>query len=147
MQSGHESRQRATERKQAGFSLVELMVVVAIIGLISSIALPNLQTYARRSRRSEAFLNLSGIYKAQKLHHTETGAYGSTFEDIGFEIAGATLIDPNTLQSQYYTYTIEAFAVGPAQNANYSAVATGDLDPSDSMLDIIMIEGGVVVTD
>ncbi len=123
------------------------MVVVAIIGVIGSIALPSLQSYVWRARRNEAFINLNGIYKSQMTYLIENGRYGSTFDDIGFEISGATQLDPNTIQSQYYTYTIQAIEVDGVANANYSAVATGDLDPSDAMLDIIMIESGVVVTD
>lgn len=123
------------------------MVVVAIIGVIGSVAMPSLQAYVWRAKRNEAFLNLNGIYKSQKTYQAENGRYGSTFDEIGFQIEGATMVDPNTIQSQYYTYTLQAIEVDGVANANYSAVATGDLDPSDAMLDIIMIESGVIVTD
>jgi len=131
--------------RRGGFTLVELMIVVAIIGVISSIAIPSMQDSARRARRSEAFLNLKGIYTAQKIYFTEEGRYGSTFDQIGFEIAGATPLDDTTIQSQFYTYTLQSLDVDGVSSANYSAVAAGDLDPSDAMLDIIMIESGVVV--
>lgn len=131
--------------RDGGFSLVELMIVVAIIGVISSIALPNMQMHARRAKRSEAFVNLAGIFTAQKVYYTEQGSYGATFDDLGFEISGATQLDSTTIQSQYYTYTLEAFDVDGVSNANYSAIATADLDPGDAMLDIIMIESGVVI--
>jgi len=131
--------------RSGGFTLVELMIVVAIVGVLSSIAIPSLQDYARRARRSEAFLNLAGIYKAQKVYFTEQGMYGADFDEIGFEISGAMPLDSTTIQSQYYTYTMEALDVDEVAQANYSAVATGDLDPGDAMLDIIMIESGVVI--
>ena len=138
---------RESSRSIAGFSLIEVMIVVAIIGVIGSIALPSLQAYVWRARRNEAFLNLNGIYKSQMTYMVENGRYGSSFDEIGFEISGATQLDGTTIQSQYYTYTLEALEVDGIANANYSAVATGDLDPSDGMLDIIMIESGVIVTD
>lgn len=123
------------------------MVVVAIIGVISAVAIPSMQNYVRKTRRSEAFNVLAGIYKSQKVYHMENDQYGGTFAEIGFDLPGATVIDATTLQTQHYTYTLEAFAIGTTPNANYSAVATGDLDPSDPMLDIIMIEGGMIVSE
>lgn len=130
-----------------GFTLIELMVVISIIGVLSAIALPGYQAYVWRAKRNEAYLNLNGIYKSQKSYYNEFNRYGSTFEEIGFEIGGGVLLNPTTLQSKYYTYTLEAFSVNGVANANYSAVATGDLDPGDAMLDIVMIEGGVVIAD
>lgn len=134
-------------RWSSGFSLVELIVVVAILGVLASIALPSLQKYVWRAKRNEAYINLNGIYKSQKAYFVANGHYGSTFDDIGFEISGGREIDPNTIQSTYYTYTLEAFAVDGVANANYSAVATGDLDPTDAMLDIVMIESGAVIAE
>jgi len=137
----------ALNTRARGFTLIEVMIVVAIIGVISSIALPSLQAYVWKARRNEAFLNLNGIYKSQVAYRVENGRYGSTFDEIGFEISGATVVDATTLASRFYTYTLEAIAVDGVANANYSAVATGDLDPSDAMLDIIMIESGLIITD
>ena len=130
---------------QQGFTLIELMIVVSIIGVIASVSMPSLQKYVWKARRNEAFLNLNGIYKSQMTYMIENGYYGATFDDIGFMISGGNLVDPNTIQSKYYTYTLEVLEVDGVPNANYSAVATGDLDPSDAMLDIIMIESGITV--
>lgn len=141
------SNSRSKAGRREGFSLIEVMIVVAIIGVISSIAMPSLQAYVWRAKRNEAYINLNGIYKSQQTYFTEFGQYGSTFDAIGFEISGATEIDPNTIQSQYYTYTLEALEVDGVPNANYSAVASGDLDPSDAMMDIIMIESGVIILE
>lgn len=132
-------------RSNTGFTLIELMIVVSIIGVIGSIAIPSLQKYVYRAQRNEAYVNLNGIFKAQKTFQAENGSYGTSFDDIGFEILGSQQIDPTTIQSNYYTYTLETFDVDGVVNANYSAVATGDLDPSDAMLDIIMIESGLII--
>jgi Tfp pilus assembly protein PilE len=123
------------------------MIVVATIGVIASIGIPSLQKYVYRSQRNEAYLNLNGIFKSQETFRAESGRYGSTFDEIGFEILGATQTDANTIESQFYTYTLEAFEVDGVANANYSAVASGDLDPSDAMLDVIMIESGLIIKE
>ncbi len=138
---------RAASTRRRGFTLIELMVVIATLGAILAIAIPSLQKYVYRSQRNEAYLNLNGIYKAQMTSMIENGQYGTTFDEIGFEILGGNQLDPNTIESRYYTYTLNTFAVDGVPNANYTAVATGDLDPSDSMLDILMIESDLIIVE
>jgi prepilin-type N-terminal cleavage/methylation domain-containing protein len=134
-------------RGRGGFTLIELMVVVAIIGAVSSIAIPTLQKYVHRAKRNEAYLVLEGVYKAQHSFKVEQGYYALTFDELGFQILGAQRIDPTTWVSQHYTYTLSTFGVEGVEAANYQALATGDLDPSDDMLDILMIENNVIVKE
>ena len=58
-----------------GFTLVELMIVVAIIGVLASIAIPNFHDYQLRAKRTEAYANLGALVKAQKSFFAEYGAY------------------------------------------------------------------------
>jgi type IV pilus assembly protein PilE len=148
MQPDTRPRRQRKSRRSAGFTLIELMVVVATIGVISAIAIPSLQKYVWRAQRNEAYLNLNGIYKAQVSYFTETGAYADSFGALGFEILGGKLLDPQTIESQYYTYTLDAFPnTDGVANGNYQAVATGDPDPTDAILDILMIENDIIILD
>lgn len=61
--------------KSEGFSLVELMVVVAIIAVLSVIAVPNFFKFLAKAKRSEAYMNLGSIYTAQKAYWAEHGTY------------------------------------------------------------------------
>jgi len=66
---------RLRSNSEAGFTLVELMIVVGIVGLLSAIAIPNFISYQARSRRSEAYVNLAAIARIQAAYHAEQGEY------------------------------------------------------------------------
>ena len=69
---------------QRGFTLIELMIVVAIIGILAAIAIPNFNRFQSKSKQSEAKANLKGIFTAAKSRFAEKDNYGSSFSDIGF---------------------------------------------------------------
>jgi prepilin-type N-terminal cleavage/methylation domain-containing protein len=62
-------------RSQHGFTLVELMIVVALIGVLASIAIPSFMKYQARSRRTEAYVNLASIARAQKSFQAARGFF------------------------------------------------------------------------
>lgn len=76
---------------QKGFSLVELMVVVAIIGILASIAIPNFQRFQRKARQSGAKIELGGMYTAQQTFITEWGYGTSCMEQHGYGVDGESL--------------------------------------------------------
>jgi type IV pilus assembly protein PilA len=63
------------KRTQNGFTLVELMIVVGIIGVLAAIAIPNFIRYQARSRRSEAYVNLAAVARIQTAYHAEQGIF------------------------------------------------------------------------
>ncbi len=67
---------------QKGLSLIELMVVVAIIGILAAIAIPRFQKFQARARQSEAKTNLSSIYALQLSFHADQDRYS------GFSLTG-----------------------------------------------------------
>lgn len=72
-------------RREQGLTLVELMIVVAIIGVITSVAIPNFMNYQARSRRSEAYANLAAVARVQKTYQATNGEYfdsGNSWPDF-----------------------------------------------------------------
>lgn len=72
-------------RKKGGFTLIELMIVVAIIGILAAIAIPNFIRFQAKSKQSEAKTNLKAIFTAQKSFFGEKDKYSSDFTVIGFD--------------------------------------------------------------
>ncbi|MBY0516193.1 MAG: prepilin-type N-terminal cleavage/methylation domain-containing protein [Bacteriovoracaceae bacterium] len=69
---------------ESGFTLVELMVVVAIIGVLSAIAVPNFKKYQAKSKTSEAKLQLSALYTAEQSFFADYDSYGTCLQFMGY---------------------------------------------------------------
>jgi len=72
---------------EQGFSLVELMIVVAIIGVLASLAVPKFQVFQAKAKQSEAKNNLSHIYTLEQTYYGDNDAYGTVLQ-IGFSTQG-----------------------------------------------------------
>ncbi len=99
-------------KNQRGFTLIELMIVVAIVGILAAIAIPNYLTYQARTRQSEARVNLGAIFSGQVAFFANNASpdYGTTFLAIGWRPNGNTR----------YTYVLAGGGtVEPASNPAY----------------------------
>lgn len=74
---------------ERGFSVVELLIAVAIVGILAAIAVPSYDGMMARSKQSEAKGNLSSIHTLQVAYHGEQHRFGS-FVQIGFVPEGET---------------------------------------------------------
>ncbi|WP_408098468.1 type IV pilin protein [Peredibacter sp. HCB2-198] len=71
-------------KRQDGFTLVELMVVVAIIGLLSAVAIPNFRKYQAKAKMSEAKLQLSSVYTAETAFFSDFNIYHNCLAYMGY---------------------------------------------------------------
>jgi prepilin-type N-terminal cleavage/methylation domain-containing protein len=132
---------------ESGFTLIELMLVVLLISILALIAVPNFMKLVYKSRRAEAYWVLKSIHADQTGYFTEAGMYADAFGELGFTYPQGQLIDDQTIEGPYYTYTISALDQGGTERANFRVTATGNIDPSDPILDILIIENDLTVFD
>jgi type IV pilus assembly protein PilA len=71
-----------------GFTLIELMIVVAIIGILAAIAIPNFMNYQCKAKQSEAKSSLGSIRVAQEAYFAEYDKYSTDLTGIGFAVKG-----------------------------------------------------------
>lgn len=81
--------------KKSGFTLIELMVVVGIIGFLSSLAIPAYFKYLAKAKQAEVSINLASLHSAQQLYFAEHGEYSSDLSKIGWKPAS---------NNHFYTY-------------------------------------------
>jgi prepilin-type N-terminal cleavage/methylation domain-containing protein len=95
-------------RNSKGFTLIELMIVVAIIGILAAIAIPNFLNYQCKSKQSEAKQALGTLSKNQEAYVAENDTYASDIADLNFDLKGKNRYTLAVDAADTTTYTLSA---------------------------------------
>jgi len=138
--------------KRKGFTLIELMIVVAIIAILASIAIPQYKKFQLKAKTSEAKSNIGAIRSAEETYAAENDAYmqagwapsdvpgaapdpwgGDTsgFNKIGFRPAGNVYYRYGVAQGSSWTDPSDGTQVTATASTDIIIMAEGDLDEDD----------------
>ena len=129
----------AAAGQDSGFTLIELMIVVAVAALLLTIALPMYQESTRKSRRAEAVAALAQLQQRQERHRADNPQYAATF--AAFAPPAPASATPN------YTLGIASAAAGSYTiTATANAGAPQFADTSCRVLTIVMAGGNLTTS-
>lgn len=108
-----------------GFTLIELMIAVAIVAILAGVALPAYQEHVRKSRRADAHVALATLQLAQERHRSNNPAYASALGS-----GAGQLNQPSTSADGYYTLGISG--AGASGYTLTATAASGKSQAQDS---------------
>lgn len=116
--------QRSAVRNSSGFTLIELMIVVAIVGILAAVALPAYQKHILKAHRAEAKSFMLNVAQLQQQYLLDARAYASS-------ISALNTSTPSTI-SPYYTVSINAPASQPPTFIISAVPVTNSSQAADS---------------
>ena len=112
---------------EKGFTLIELMIVIAIIGILAAIAIPNFMNYQCNANQREGQAQLSNLRTALETYYAENNTYTDDFDNMGFEFKGDDLYSVSITAHDVTSFTAEAEATLRQGESKWIVTQDGDI--------------------
>ncbi len=120
------SRAIPARNRAAGFTLIELMITVAIVGILTAIALPGYKNYVRRGQQPEAFNALSDFRTKMEQYYQDNRNYGSASTACADAATASTWNTFAPTGAKYFSYAcVPDTAASDTTQQSYTITATG----------------------
>lgn len=123
---------RSYNKKMSGFTLIELMIVVAIIGILAAIAFPNFLNYQCKAKQSEAKFSLGIILTSQESYFAEYNTYASSLASISFSTKSGAEYSYSVISASSSAFVAKASAVLNSKVDVWEINSDGDLENTQS---------------
>ncbi len=132
---------RGSHRHCSGFTLIELVIVIVIVGILTAVALPGYQESIRKGRRADAKAGLMDAVNRQERFMLDRSAYTRDMEDLGF---GA---DPMISEEGHYLIDVDEVATTALCSPTYGATDNTISSPPCYVLTATPVAGGAQADD
>ncbi|MBD3348566.1 MAG: prepilin-type N-terminal cleavage/methylation domain-containing protein [Candidatus Eisenbacteria bacterium] len=114
-------------KNQRGFTLVELMIVVIIVGILAAVAIPMYQGATERAKASEAVAALGTIRGAMRVYYAEHGTYDLPGDVVNTQVTAPGVLDvsDNDLLGRYFSSPCYTFSAEP-DGTTFEIMCDGD---------------------
>ena len=126
----------STLKNKSGFTLLEIIIVIIIVGVLASLALPRLFSTVEFSRSAEAMAAIASLRSSLERCYLQNGA---TY--VGCTLATLDMDDPKDSPNAHFTYAID-----PTSEDGYTITATrNDLDGGDGLSTVVVTQNATRV--
>lgn len=109
---------RSAPRRHRGFTLLELMIAVVVVGILAAVAYPSMTSFIARGRRADAIAALTSVVQAQERYRSNRTTYASTLDSDGLDMQAQL-----AAVAKYYEVTLDGLGESRSFTAGYVASA------------------------
>jgi len=143
MEMCHGGNMKSIVKTKKGFTLVELVIVIVIVGILSVISVPIYRGYVEKAKMVEGNVLLNAIAKAELAYHVKYGGFVNDGSGYGNGIGKGRYLDIDSSGNKYFKeWYVKANNKYPVGKSSVNKIASGELATYDEEADEALIQAG-----